>query len=744
MKYRKLIILAGVLSAIIFAGSKIVSTSDSSRDHSGHGHGGHDVGRSSQVTVWSERFEIFLEHPFVVAGTATEFVTHVTDRVTLKPQRIGPVVFVLTDGSKRSTRHIEKAPARDGIFIPRLTFPQSGRWNVSLIIAADGKEYVVELPALTVYGSEAEADGAPAAEEVAGISFLKEQQWQIPFATEAVQRRTIQSQTVLAVPELVIVDENAKPVTYVQLGGETFEKRYLTLGKRDQGFVQVLSGLSEGEYIATKGAYAVAEAEHEGHADSGVQLSEDDVERFGIEVGMAGPGEVEVYISVPGEITFNANKLAHIVPTVPGIVRQVVKDIGDRVVAGEVIAWLESTKLGGAKVEYLAKQSEVSCCSMELVRAQEVYDNTLKLLEALESSPSLETLRNMNGIAMGMNRSLLVSAYAEYVFAKEAYLREKALSEISSKEDVSKAQSAFKKADAQYAATQDSVRYEVGRNLLEAKRAQRIREIELKAAEQLLYVLGLTTEDVNNLAYLSKNQVSQAKEEQCTDPNCAECAAKAAAKGRDTGVSDLRTPNERLALYPIRVPFDGTIINKHITLGEVVSDTADIFTVADLNVVWVDLRVHQKDVGLTRKGQKVTIGAKSSVPETKGVIAYVNPVIDEETRTALARVVLDNSSGQLRPGTFITADILVKKRNAEVMVAKSILQDVDDETCVFVQDEHGFEPRPVTIGWSNDECVEIVSGLKPGDKIVTKNSFRLKAELKKVTGGGHAGHGHAH
>ena len=510
---------------------------------------------------------------------------------------------------------------------------------------------------------------------------------------------------------------------------------------------QVVSGLSEGEYVATKGAYAVMEAEHGLQGESIVQLSEEDMKRFGIEVDIAGSGEFEVHLSVPGEITFNANKLAHIVPTIPGVVRQVVSEIGDTVVAGEVIAWLESTKLGEAKVQYLAKQSEVSCCSIELVRAQEVNDNTLKLLEMLKGSPSLETLRKMNGSAMGMNRSLLVSAYAEFTFAKETYLREKDLYEkkISSKEDFLKAESAFKKADAQYVATQDSINFEVGFNLMEARRAQHIREIELKAAERLLYILGLAAEDVNDLAALSKSQSMQAKEEEeCNDPNCAECVAKAAAKDQVLTVTDLRITNEKLAWYPIRAPFDGTIIQKNITLGKVVKDDADVFVVADLNTVWVDLQVHQKDAGLIRKGQKVIISAKSSVPETKGVIDYVDPVIDEKTRTALARVVLDNTLRQLRPGTFITANVLVQKRNAELMVAKSSLQDVDDKTCVFVQNEQGFEARPVTLGWSNDECVEIVSGLRPGEKIVTKNSFRLKAELEKTAGGGHAGHGHAH
>jgi len=226
-----------------------------SDDHSSHGpeHDDHGQEKSSQVTVWDDRFEIFMEHPFVVANKPTKFVTHVTDRITLKPRRKGSVTFVLTDNDGISKRHVEKTPVREGIYIPRLTFPHSGIWNVSLNIAIEEKKCVVKLPTIKVYKSQAEVDRAAGTEEVAGISFLKEQQWKMPFATEVVQQREIHSQAVPAVPESAIIDESGKPVAFVQLAGETFEKRYLKLGKKDHGFVQVLSGLSEGEYITTKG-----------------------------------------------------------------------------------------------------------------------------------------------------------------------------------------------------------------------------------------------------------------------------------------------------------------------------------------------------------------------------------------------------------------------------------------------------------------------------------------------------------
>jgi multidrug efflux pump subunit AcrA (membrane-fusion protein) len=634
-----------------------------------------------------------------------------------------------------------------------LTFPKSGTWTVSLIISIEGTEHSVELPDLTVYGSQAEVDRAPAPAEADGISFLKEQQWKIPFATEAMQRRQILSEVVPAVPESAIVDENGKPAAFVQLSGETFEKRYLKLGKKDHGFIQVLAGLSEGEYVATKGASAVEEAEHAGpddhqhHAHGAepvVQLSQEDIRKFGIEVDRAGPGEFEVHLSVPGEIVINTDRMAHIVPTVPGIARHVTTD--------EIIAWLESADLGKAKIDYLGKWAEVSCCSLDLTRAQQIHDNTIKLLEILKTSPSLEALQDTKDIAIGDNRSKLISAYAEYSFAKAAYLREKPLFEkkISSEQDFLAAKNAFEKADAQYTAMRDSIAFEVRRNLLEAQQSRQLHEMQLKAAERQLKLLAerqlkllsLTGKDIKELELLAQGQELPAGQEQgCTDPNCTECALE---EHKGEAAVDAAKAEERLAWYPLRAPFDGTIISKHITLGEMVKDDSDVFVVADLSTVWVDLRVNEKDLPLVREGQKVTISAKAGAPETEGVIGYVSPVIDDETRTALARVVLDNSKGELRPGTFITASVRVEKRDAEVVVAKSILQDVDDKTCVFVQDEHGFEPRAVTVGLSNDEHVEIVAGLEPGEKIVTRNSFRLKAELKKDAGGGHAGHGHAH
>ena len=614
MKHKKLIILTVVLSVVIFALVIFRLGSDHAHEH--------EEERSSQVTVWGDRFEIFLEHPFIVANTPTEFVTHVSDLVTLEPRRKGPVTFVLRHGSEAPIEHIEPAPARDGIYIPELTFPQSGKWDVSLVIGPGGKDHIINLPLFEVYGSHEEADRAPFPEEISGISFLKEQQWEIPTSTEPVRKRKVLDSEGLAVPESTLVDEDGMPMVFVQVAGETFQKRCLAIGGRANGFVQVLSGLSEGEYVTTKGAYAVARAEH--GEESTVHLSDEQIMRFGIETKPAGPGDFKVHISLPGQIAINADRMVHIVPRVPGIVRQVNMKLGDPVKKGQVMAVIESRDLADAKATYLA-----SIERLEL--ANTIYEREEKLWKQQE-----------------------ISSEQEYLDAKKVFA--------------------------------------------EAKIAKR-------SAEQKLRALGFNAEYLKELP---------------------------------------SEPAEMLTTFEITAPFDGTIIQKHISLGEVIKGDVDVFIVADLDTVWVDLQVHQKDAGLVKRGQDVIISASSSVPETKGVIEYVEPVVDKNTRRALARILLDNTSGQLRPGTFVTADVLVEKVPAKVAVAKDILQDIHDKTCIFVKNEHCFEARPVTVGRSNDNHVEIVSGITPGEKIVTKNSFRLKAELEKAAGGGHAGHGHAH
>ncbi|TYO95016.1 cobalt-zinc-cadmium efflux system membrane fusion protein [Geothermobacter ehrlichii] len=199
-------------------------------------------------------------------------------------------------------------------------------------------------------------------------------------------------------------------------------------------------------------------------------------------------------------------------------------------------------------------------------------------------------------------------------------------------------------------------------------------------------------------------------------------------------------PEQTYTRYEVRAPFDGTVIQKHISLGEALSDTSEAFVVADLSTVWADINVYQKDLARVRKGQKVVIDLGHGIPTVSRTLSYVGPLVGEETRTALARAVLPNPHGDLRPGMFITARVATDSTEVPLLVPKSALQTLEGRTVVFVLDEDGFEPRPVTIGRQNGLQVEIVNGLKAGEKYASTGAFTLKAQLSKGAFGD--GHGH--
>ena len=190
-------------------------------------------------------------------------------------------------------------------------------------------------------------------------------------------------------------------------------------------------------------------------------------------------------------------------------------------------------------------------------------------------------------------------------------------------------------------------------------------------------------------------------------------------------------PTQDLTRYEVVAPFDGTVIKREVTLGEVVAADAGIFTISDLETVWVDLQVYQKDLPHVRTGQRVRIALSGEEEAREGSISYVGPILGEESRTALARVVLPNPEGDLRPGLFVTASVLEEAATSEVVVPLSAVQTFDDTPCVFVRVDQGFEVRPVVLGQRTQSQAEVLSGLSVGESYAARGTFILKAELGK-------------
>src|SRR5450830_850252 len=150
--------------------------------------------------------------------------------------------------------------------------------------------------------------------------------------------------------------------------------------------------------------------------------------------------------------------------------------------------------------------------------------------------------------------------------------------------------------------------------------------------------------------------------------------------------------------YELRAPFAGVVVEKHLGLGEVVSETTNAFTLSDLSRVWVTFGVSPKDLSKVLVGKTVTVSAPELNAEVSGTVAYVGSLLGEQTRTATVRVTLANPQGAWRPGLFVTARVDTETRQAKVAVPQSALQTVEDKPTVFVRTVDGFKAQPVVIG----------------------------------------------
>jgi cobalt-zinc-cadmium efflux system membrane fusion protein len=355
-------------------------------------------------------------------------------------------------------------------------------------------------------------------------------------------------------------------------------------------------------------AHGEVEDEH-GDEEGLLVLTEKAIRESGIELAAAGGGDLEQTLTLPGEIVLNADKVAHIVPRVAGIVRRVDKNLGDDVQAGEVMAILESRELAEAKAAYLAAQQRLALAEANLKSAEELH--------AKKIMPDLEFL-------------------------------------------------AIQKAKAEA-------------------------EIEFKSADNKLHALGIVEEQLEEMS----NHTAS------------------------------------LAMYELRAPFAGTVVEKHCALGEVLSGEMDAFVLADLSTVWAKITVYTQDMGRVRMGQAVQIRADGLGTTATGTVCYMAPVANEVTRTVYARVDLPNPDRQWRPGTFVTAFVVLDRQAVPVVVPIDALQRVKSDSVVFVAEGEGFEPRTVQLGRINGTHVEITDGLKPGERYVVNGAVVLKAELGK-------------
>ncbi len=341
-----------------------------------------------------------------------------------------------------------------------------------------------------------------------------------------------------------------------------------------------------------------------------IQMSVASVKAAGITVEPARAAALRVMLQLSGEIKFNEDRTAHVVPRVTGVVEAVPASLGQQVYKGQVLAVL--------------------------------------------SSPSIS-----------QQRADLQLAQQRLVLAQTTYEREKQLwqERISPQQDVQQAEQALREA-----------------------------EISVNNGRQKLLAIG--------------------------------ASAEATALNR----------------FELRAPFDGVIVEKHMALGEQVRDDTNVFTISDLRSVWAQISVPAREMAQVRIGQMATVRSTAFEQSARGTVAFVGPLIGAQTRSADARITLNNPNAAWRPGLFVDVELASVDALAEaaVTVGADAVQTMGNKTVVFTPVDGGFLPQPVKVGRSDGQRTEIVSGLKAGTLYAATGSFVLKSEAGKAS----ASHGH--
>ncbi|MGH7629017.1 MAG: efflux RND transporter periplasmic adaptor subunit [Gemmatimonadales bacterium] len=179
----------------------------------------------------------------------------------------------------------------------------------------------------------------------------------------------------------------------------------------------------------------------------------------------------------------------------------------------------------------------------------------------------------------------------------------------------------------------------------------------------------------------------------------------------------------------LRAPRSGELAEKMVTEGQAVQPGDNLFLIADRTVLWLDLAVFEGDARVLRVGTPVALTTEAVPGRTfRGRVSFIQPRVDEKSRTLTARIEVPNPDGTLRPGMFAMAE-LSPAASERLSVPITAVLPTGTRELVFVNRGDGaFVPREVQTGARGDSLVEIVGGLKAGDEVVASATYLLDSE----------------
>ncbi len=210
--------------------------------------------------------------------------------------------------------------------------------------------------------------------------------------------------------------------------------------------------------------------------------------------------------------------------------------------------------------------------------------------------------------------------------------------------------------------------------------------------------------------------------------------SKLALYGVDAGeIERLATLERAPRAITFRAPASGHVLHKMVHAGAAVKAGDLALRIIDHTTLWLEVRVFEKDAPYAYTGQSVAATVEGLAGETfVGEVIFIHPHVDPTTRTAMVRIALPNPALTLRPGMYATARLEVEIAPRTLVVPREAVIDTGTRQIAFVALEKGhFEPRNVVMGAEGDDgLVQVLSGLAPGERVVTSGQFLLDAESR--------------
>lgn len=417
-----------------------------------------------------------------------------------------------------------------------------------------------------------------------------------------------------------------------------------------------------------------------------------------VEIGSATRGPFSQSVTLTGKISLNEDRVAHIFPMVEGAVDSVHVQLGQRVRQNDVLVVIHSREVGQAKLElYQAKLMHELAISRDQ-RARKFADNTKLLIGALRDGVSINEIEaRFRDRPMGDYRQQLLSAYANYYKSQADFARLESLGSggaVAAKQFVTA--EASRNADrAAFQACLEQIEQDLENALLESSQAVKESETRMAVAETSLKILGY----------------------QLTDQTAVNPAEEGAA----------------ISHYPIRAPFDGTVLSKDAALLEHTRPDVQLLSIADLSTVWVTVDVYEEHLPLLASltGKKLVVRNEAFMDRSfDATVFYTGEIMDESSRTIALRASAPNEQGLLKPGMFVSVELPGIAAQDVLQVPLAAVQEHEGEKFVFVhKGGELFERRDVRVGQSNAETIEILDGIEPSDQLALSGGFVLKSRL---------------